>query len=139
MQLIFGGYDSSRFVPNNVRFTLSADVTRDIVVGVQSIFHTETTTTALLPTPIYAFVESTDPNIWLPLESCLLFEEAFGLTWDNSTSKYLLNDTQYNSLSKSNPTVIFRLAVSTAGGTTVDITLPFRNTHISQTLRITFL
>jgi hypothetical protein len=126
MQLIFGGYDASRFVPNNVHFTLSTDVTRDIVVGIQSILHTGTTTTELLPTPIYAFVESTDPNIWLPLESCLLFEEIFGLTWDNSTSKYLLNDTQYSILSKSNPTVTFRIAVSIAGGTTGDITLPFK-------------
>jgi hypothetical protein len=126
MQLIFGGYDTSRFVPNNVHFTLSTDVTRDIVVGIQSILHTGTTTTELLPTPIYAFVESTDPNIWLPLESCLLFEEVFGLTWDESASKYLLNDTQYSNLSKSNPTVTFRLAVSTTGGTTGDITLPFK-------------
>jgi hypothetical protein len=126
MQLIFGGYDTSRFVPNNVHFTLSADVTRDIVVGVQSILHTGSTTTELLPTPIYAFVESTDPNIWLPVESCLLFEKVFGLTWDDSTSMYLLNDTQYSILSNSDPTVTFRLAVSTAGGMTGDITLPFK-------------
>ncbi|EPE26427.1 Acid protease [Glarea lozoyensis ATCC 20868] len=126
MQLIFGGYDTSRFIPNNVRFTLGADVTRDIVVGVQSILFTGTNTTPLLRSPIYAFVESTDPNIWLPMEACLLFEKAFGLTWDNSTSKYLLSDNQYNVLSKSDPKVTFRLAVSTVGGTTADITLPFR-------------
>ncbi|KAF4635415.1 hypothetical protein G7Y89_g2680 [Cudoniella acicularis] len=124
-QLIFGGYDSSRFQSNDVQFTLSQDVTRDIVVGVQSIIFGGTSTTSLLPTPIYAFIESTDPNIWLPLEACLLFEQAFGLTWDNSTSKYLMNTTLYTTILSQNPTVTFRLAASTTGGSTVNIVLPF--------------
>ncbi|KAH8654639.1 aspartic peptidase domain-containing protein [Tricladium varicosporioides] len=124
-QLIFGGYDTSRYQSNDVQFQLSADVTRDIVVGVQSIIYSGSSTIALLPTPIYAFIESTDPNIWLPLESCLLFEQAFGLTWDNSTSKYLMNDTLYTSNLALNPTVTFRLAVSTTGGSAASIVLPF--------------
>ncbi|EPE31751.1 Acid protease [Glarea lozoyensis ATCC 20868] len=129
MQLIFGGYDASRFIPNNVHFTLKEDSTRDIVVGVQSILYAkrETNLTTLLPDPIYAFVESTDPNIWLPIESCLLFEKAFGLTWDESVSEYSLNSTQHNTLTRSNPTVTFRLAASTTGGATVDIILPFQS------------
>ena len=124
-QLIFGGYDRSRFQPNDLSFTLSADVTRDIVVGVQSVFYSGTTTTSLLSEPIYAFIESTDPNIWLPESACLLFEEAFGLTYDNGTKKYLMNSTQFTSLSAADPSVTIRLASSTTGGSTVDINLPF--------------
>jgi hypothetical protein len=124
-QLIFGGYDKARFQPNDLSFTLSADVTRDIVVGVQSIFYSGTTTTSLLSEPIYAFIESTDPNIWLPESACLLFEEAFGITYDNGTEKYLMNSTQFTSLSAVDSSVTIRLASSTTGGSTVDINLPF--------------
>lgn len=62
-QLIFGGYDTSRFQSNGVEFTISQDVTRDLVIGVQSILYTSATSSSLLSEPIYAFIESTDPNI----------------------------------------------------------------------------
>ncbi|PQE17034.1 Acid protease protein [Rutstroemia sp. NJR-2017a BBW] len=124
-QLIFGGYDTSRFQPNSVTFSINADVTRDLLVGVQSIIYQGETSNALLPSPIYAFVESTDPNIWLPKSACLLFEKAFGLTWNDTLSMYLLNSTQYTLLSGSNPTVTFSLANTISGGSTVNIQLPF--------------
>jgi hypothetical protein len=124
-QLIFGGYDASRYQPNDVVFTLSADVTRDIVVGIQSISYSGESVIDLLPEPIYAFIESTDPNIWLPLNACLLFEQAFGLNYDNAAEKYLMNTTQFTTLSAANPSVSFTLASTITGGSTVDITLPF--------------
>ncbi|PQE12311.1 acid protease protein [Rutstroemia sp. NJR-2017a BVV2] len=124
-QLIFGGYDTSRFQPNSVSFSINADVTRDLLVGIQSIIYQGETSTALLPSPIYAFVESTDPNIWLPKSACLLFEKAFGLTWNDTLSMYLLNSTQHTLLSGSNPTVTFSLANTISGGSTVNIQLPF--------------
>lgn len=124
-QVVFGGYDTSRFQANDVQFRLSADVTRDIVVGIQSIIYSGTSTVPLLPVPIYAFIESTDPNIWLPLPACLLFEQAFGLTWDDSISKYLMNETLYTSNLAANPIVTFRLGVSTSGGSTASIAFPF--------------
>ncbi|KAH8596577.1 aspartic peptidase domain-containing protein [Bisporella sp. PMI_857] len=124
-QLIFGGHDTSRYQPNSVKFALDADVTRDIVVGIQSIFYNGEATVPLLNEPVYSFIESTDPNIWLPLSSCLLFEKTFGLVYDNTTKKYLLNETQYTTLSAANPSITFRLAATIAGGATVDIKLPF--------------
>lgn len=108
-----------------MQFQLTTDVTRDIVVGVQLIIFSGTSAFALLPTPVYTFIESTDPNIWLPLEPCMLFEQAFGLTWDNNTSKYLINATLYTSNLALNPTVTFRLPVNTSGGSTASIVFPF--------------
>ena len=124
-QLVFGGYDVSRFQPNDVQFRLNPDVSRDIVVAVQSISISGANAASLLPTPIYAFVESTDPNIWLPIEACAMFEQAFGLTWDNDVSRYLMNDTVYERNLATNTTVNFRLAISKSGGATVNIALPF--------------
>lgn len=101
-------------------------MTRDIVVGVQSILYSGVNSTSILSEPIYAFIESTDPNIWLPLSACLQFEQVFGLEYDNNTQKYLMNETHFLALSQSKPSVTFSLASSTTGGSTVDITLPFK-------------
>lgn len=101
------------------------DIDRDIVVAVQSITFRGTTQTSLLPTPIYAFIESTDPNIWLPAAACQAFENAFGLSKDNATGHYLINSTQYSTLQTTNPQVTFALANSLSGGETVNIVLPF--------------
>jgi hypothetical protein len=123
-QLIFGGYDSSRFVSNAASFTLNEDITRDIVVAIQSITYSGTTQSTLLSTPIFAFIESTDPNIWLPEAACLEFEEAFGLSI-NKEGRYLINDTHYRNLQAENPEVTFSLSNSLSGGETVNIILPW--------------
>jgi hypothetical protein len=124
-QLIFGGYDASRFLTNSAIFTLSEDTTRDIVIAVQSISVSGANTATLLSEPIFAFIESTDPNIWLPESACTAFEKAFGLELDDTTNLYLINDTHYTNLLAAEPVVTFRLADSLSGGSTVDITLPF--------------
>jgi hypothetical protein len=48
-----------------------------------------TTQSDLLENPIYAFIDSTDPNIWLPEAVCKAFETAFGITIDNNTGRRL--------------------------------------------------
>jgi hypothetical protein len=124
-QLIFGGYDSSRFTPNSASFTLNDDIDRDIVVAIQSITYSGTTQSTLLSTPTFAFIESTDPNIWLPEAACLAFEQAFGISIDDSTGLYLINATQFTQLQAANPQVTFTLSNSLSGGETVSIVLPF--------------
>lgn len=124
-QLIFGGFDSSRFLSNAAQFSLAGDIDRDIVVAIQSIQFSGTTQSSLLAAPIYAFIESTDVNLWLPAKACQAFVEAFGLTLDNSTGLYLINDTQYASLTTANPQVTFTLANDLTGGQTASIALPF--------------
>ena len=129
-QLIFGGYDTSRFETNSASFTLASDVDRDIVVAIQNITYNGTTQQTLLTStasePVYAFIESTDPNFWLPESACEAFEDAFGISIDSTTGLYLINATQYDALTATNPEVMFNLAESYAsGGQTVTITLPF--------------
>lgn len=136
-QLIFGGYDSSRFTPNSANFNLASDINRDIVVAVQSIVYSSTTQTSLLPTPIYAFIESTDPNFWLPAEACLAFEKAFGISLDHSTGLYLINTTHYTELTSANPIVTFTLANSIDGGESVSIQLPFNSFALSASYPFT--
>lgn len=128
--LTLGGYDESRYESNNLTFGFAADNERDIVVGIQSISTESTvssspTATELLPTPIYAYIDSTIPQILLPLDACQAFEQEFGLIYDNETSLYLVNDTLHASLLARNPNVTFTLGQGTTGGETVSIVFPY--------------
>lgn len=124
-QLIFSGYDTSRFRENPVSFTMADDVTRDLAVAVQSISYSGSTSATLLSKSIDVFIDSTDPNLWLPSEVVDEFEKVFGLGLDETTGLYLVNDTHRNTLLDSNAQVSFRLSDVKSGGDTVTIVLPF--------------
>ena len=125
--MTFGGYDSSRFIPNNITFDLAPDISRDLVVGLQSITSTAANGSkhSLLPNPILTFIDSTLPLIYLPLESCQAFETAFGLTYNDTARLYIVDDSLHQSLTTSNPNITFELGNSVNGGPTVDIVLPY--------------
>jgi len=125
--LTLGGYDSSRFIPNPLSVSFATDNDRDTVIGIQSIKATNQngTTSSLLTQGILAYVDTTIPYIWLPLEACIAFEKAFGLTWDKNSELYLVDDALHTNLLAQNATVGFTLGNGVSGGQTVDITLPY--------------
>ncbi|KAJ5831702.1 hypothetical protein N7474_000013 [Penicillium riverlandense] len=124
-QLIFSGYDTSRFTMNSVSFTIAGDITRDLVVYLQSISYSGSSSATLLSEPILIFIDSTDPNLWLPESVCDSFEKAFGLVLDSETGLYLVNETQNTQLLNSNAEVTFRLSDVGSGGDAVTIVLPY--------------
>ncbi|PMD45912.1 acid protease [Hyaloscypha variabilis F] len=124
--LIFGGYDASRFTPNDVRFTMTSDNLRDIVVTIRSI--TATTgqeNTTLMSTPEFAFINSSVPELWLPANVCQQFETAFNLTLDPASGLYLVDNATHDSLLNMNPNITLTLANEKTGGPTIDIVLPY--------------
>ncbi|KAF1354757.1 aspartic peptidase domain-containing protein [Delphinella strobiligena] len=126
--LTLGGYDSALFSPSPVEFGFAANNERDTVVAIQSITTTQqnsSTEVELLPTPIYALVDTTVPQIWLPIEACQKFESEFGLEYDNTTDLYLVNATLHAALLERDANVTFTLAQGTSGGTTTTIILPY--------------
>ena len=126
--LTLGGYDSSRFTPNDVVFNFASDISRDLVVGLQSIQFSDSQTQdkELLPSGgILTFIDSTIPHIWLPIDACKAFEDAFGITHDNQTDLYLVNDTLHDNLTKQDANVSFIVANQLQGGSTVTITFPY--------------
>jgi len=133
--LTLGGYDASRFTPNNLSFTFSSDNNRDLLVGLQSITATDGSqkNTSLLPSGILTFVDSTLPYIYLPTEACTKFEQAFGLTWDNTSQLYLVNDTLHDELASRNPSFTFTLGNTQSGGQTVDIVIPYLSFDLQAT------
>lgn len=126
--LTLGGYDSSRFAPNDIEWDFQPDNERDLVVAIKSISSVtkdSKTNDGLLPNPIYAYIDSTVPQIWLPLEACLEFEKQFGLSYDNDSQLYLVNDNLHTQLLDTNPNITFTIGTGFTGGSTVAITLPY--------------
>lgn len=125
--LTLGGYDASRFTPSIPSFGFAADTSRDLVVGIKSIAMSESAkpTTNLLPTAILSFIDSTVSQIWLPVDACHEFERAFGISYDNGTGLYLVNDTLHDSLVARDASLTFSIATDATSDETVDITLPY--------------
>jgi hypothetical protein len=80
---------------------------------------------SLLESSIYAFIDSTVAELWLPLSACKRFEKAFNLEWDHQSQLYLVDDVLHTQLLASNPNVTFTLSPTPSGGPTVHITLPY--------------
>ena len=125
--LTLGGYDASRFVPNNVNFLMASDISRDLVIGLQDITYSDSNVTneKLLNQGILTFIDATVPHIWLPQDACTLFEDAFGITYNSTVNRYLVNSTLHTQLQSQNASVSFIIGNDVSGGETVTITLPY--------------
>lgn len=124
--LTLGGYDQSRFTPNNSTFSFASGTT-DLVVGIQSIFSTNAngTSNSLLSSGILAYVDSTVSGLTLPIEVCQSFEKAFGLKYNQTNGFYLVDSALHTALLQQNASVTFTLGGTTTGGKTINITLPY--------------
>lgn len=126
--LTLGGYDASRFVPNDISFGFAPDNERDIVVGILGITANTATKSNinLRPRdPFTMYIDSTIAELWLPIEVCKAFEQTFGLKYDNDTSLYLVNNDLHSRLLAENPSITFSLGQPYASDATVNITLPY--------------
>jgi hypothetical protein len=130
-QLILGGYDPTRFEPNtnDFSFSFSADPTRLLTVGVDSIIATNTLqgTQSLSSSAHFSLIDSTTSMLWLPRDICDAFETSFGLKYDPKTDLYLINDTMRDQLRARNPSVAIKVIDSLEGAATnfTNIELPY--------------
>lgn len=125
--LTFGGYDSSRSKPSNFTIPLASDNSRSLSVGVQSITASNTLqgSVDLFSNGGFFLIDSSVPDLWLPEPACSVFEQAFGLTFDDATNLYIVNDTVHERLLQLNPSVVFKIGIQPLHGPTVDINLPY--------------
>lgn len=126
--LTLGGTDTSRYTPNDITFTFASDVSRDLLVGLQSIRFNDgrSTDQEMLPSGgILTFVDSTVPQIWLPLSSCRQFEKYFGIEYDSATDLYLVNASTHSRLLRQNATLSFQLGNDLSGGASTTIEFPY--------------
>lgn len=124
--LTLGGHDTALYVPNALSINFNNQSTQDLTVNVNKItFATSTGNRTLSPSTFSAFIDSTTPYMWLPLEVCKLFESAFGLTWDEDSQLYLVDAKLTKTIADLNPTVAFTLTNSTSK-VLIDIALPYQ-------------
>lgn len=126
--LTLGGFDASRIIPNDLTFIMAPDNERDLVVGVTSITANTTSKqniTLLKQDDLNMFIDSTIAEMWLPVNVCKAFEDAFGLKYDNKTNLYLVNDALHDSLKAQNPSITFTLGQKYSTDATMQITLPY--------------
>ena len=132
--MTLGGYDTSRFTPNDVNFIFSSSPTRRFIVGLQSITYSDSRgEQSLLSEGVLALVDSTVPHLWLPQSVCKVFESVFGISWDPISNLYTINDTAHDTLMENNPSVVFELANSNGGAPSVNITLPYASFDLNAT------
>lgn len=123
--LTLGGYDSSRFISNNVSFAFNEIDSRDLTMVIKEVSVTAGGIRTLLSTSsIGAYVDSTIPFIYLPMAVCKKFEAAFDLTWNEEVQAYLVDDTLNDRLKAQNATVVFELG-NWETDKTVNISLPY--------------
>ncbi|KAL8914315.1 MAG: hypothetical protein Q9171_001035 [Xanthocarpia ochracea] len=127
--LVLGGFDASRFVPNTLTILFNQQDIRDLTVNIlqiSTISKDGSQRTNLLSDGIPAFIDSTIPSIYLPVDVCKRFEDAFGIEWNESVQGYLVNDTLHESLRTLDPSVKFTISNSFATNSpSVDINLPY--------------
>jgi len=124
-ELTLGGYDSNQFVSHNTSFPFSTDVSRRLLLNIRSITSSKDDK-QLLPTTAFAFIDSTDPNIWLPLDACKKFEEAFNLIWNEPLQMYFFETSPNTTVKREEKTSItFTLSENSTSSSLVSLEFPF--------------
>ncbi|OJD33749.1 acid protease [Diplodia corticola] len=124
--LTLGGKDTARYEPNDITIPFGSDISRDLLCAVQSVT-TNISSTPLLSTPNYWFIDSLVASMWFPEDDCTAFEDAFGITWDEDYSIYLINDTQHEKLVDEKAAITITIGANTTATDTVDIVLPYES------------
>lgn len=122
-----GGYDAIRFNESQplTDIGFGADFSRDLVVELQSITYSTLGSSPLLAGSFYMFIDSLVSHMWLPVEACKAFEDAFNITWNSTSELYLIDDAVHDALLAENPTFTLTLGAGGTRNDTVDITIPY--------------
>nr|OQO30352.1 hypothetical protein B0A51_02019 [Rachicladosporium sp. CCFEE 5018] len=135
--LTFGGYDADRIEGTGISLPFWADQSRDLLVGLQSITYDTLGSVPLMTNGIYTFIDSMVAPMWLPLDVCQAFEQAFGLVWNETSELYILNSTTHANLRAQNPSFTLTLGSGTSGGNTTRITMPYAAFDLNMTVGYT--
>ena len=125
--LTLGGFEQTRLIPNSVFFPFDPIENRALSVVIHQIsFQSSNATSVLLDeeAKLSALIDSTIPYIYLPLEICRKFENAFGIEWNETVQAYFVNDTTHLALQGQNASVTFSLG-TIAGPDQINISLPY--------------
>ena len=123
--LTFGGFDSSLVDMDNA--LTEVDFAKDfngneLTLSIKSVTVGDSVAS---DTDMIALLDTMVPDIWLPKSVCDLFEDKFGLQWNETFGMYLVSDEQRNRLRAENTSVSFDLTSTSNPSKVVSITLPY--------------
>ena len=127
--LIIGGYDQELYQDPGVEISVGANASRPLRTHVRSIVASNTLNGTLSATfglpSLPMAIDSGVSQLWLPREVCENLAGALGLTYDDSTGLYLVNDTAHARLLELSPEFTFTLGANATSRDTTNIVLPY--------------
>ena len=116
--LTLGGYDASRCTPENATFKMNTVPAKELTVNIKSVdvfdgLQKNGSVAGNGSDHFAAVIDSTVSEMWLPENICRRFEQAFNLTWNETSQKYSIDDTYSNSTTKRGSSVTLWLTNST--------------------------
>jgi hypothetical protein len=138
--MIFGAYDSSRFMPNSILSFNISKYSHPLSIEISAIYlegrpdgkavrHSGSNSLSI---PVA--LESATPFLWLPIEVCQTIETYFGLKWDNDAELYLIDTAQHMRLLQDNPRITFSIDSINEGNPIVkNITLHYSTFSLNIT------
>ncbi|KAI1763650.1 acid protease [Hypoxylon sp. FL1150] len=124
LSLTLGGYDSNRFEPHDIDFSLNASsrqpevLVRAITASVSDVDKAPVE----WPTPsmpllsfnesVTALLDSSTPYLWLPQTICDRFAASLNLTWNETFGLYLFSDNDDLNRYRSSPDLSFTFTLS---------------------------
>lgn len=127
--LVLGGFDSTRFEPNDLTFPFGADLSLDLQVALQRISINGTGGKDMSPSLI-TYVSTLVPDIWLPKDVCNSFAQAYGLSHNATTDDYYINNTMHELNLSRQPLARFEVGPDTSGPSIL-IRLPYWNFYLA--------
>ncbi|PVH78834.1 acid protease [Cadophora sp. DSE1049] len=124
--LTLGGYDASLIISNDLTFHFNDESSSELTVNVNAITISSQVAgvRGLNSATFPAVIDSTVPYLYLPIEVCRQFEDAFSLTYDYDSGLYFVDDALHTKLVQQAANVTFTLKNSTSA-LDVDIVLPY--------------
>ncbi|KAI0402082.1 aspartic peptidase domain-containing protein [Xylaria palmicola] len=124
MSLTLGGYDSNRFEPHDVQFSLNATtrqpqvLIRGITASVSDVeqapaeWPTSSMTLSAFNESMIAKIDSSTPYLWLPPAICDRFATALNLTWNETLGLYIFSNNDNLERYRSAPDLSFTFIFS---------------------------
>lgn len=127
--LTLGGYDESRIQPSGLNLT-TGNENQDLRVHLSILTATGDTAEGgagrLLPEDgIWAVLDSSTAQLWLPPEVCDRIATAFNLRYDANTELYLTDKASRQTLLINNASLTFGIGDGSSSGGSTTIVLPF--------------
>ncbi|KAF3003224.1 hypothetical protein E8E13_009889 [Curvularia kusanoi] len=125
--LTLGGYDETRFISSNVTFPFDNDDQRPTSLKLQRITGENTLngSVSILQEETYVNLDFTLPYLWLPHETCDRIATYFGLTYDDTSKLYFLDDKTHEELIIRKPVLSFEFGDTATSTIRVGIEIPY--------------